>query len=198
MHCYKNLQIFGLNVSSLWRSLERNQNVWLSMNLITLFYFLYLLQRIVLTCKGCTQSANEHRACKLDLSATVRVRKQEGRIYGLAYTEYVCMLRSHKHTATGTLAHSSNGITKCLHVEAVFLSLNNCLHLMCIHTHMRSRTLPFPLLVVPLNEFSDMHQVFMPTTLLSLVFPSSSSTSLLLPSPLPLARPVSYNTRQHR
>lgn len=141
MHFSKNLQIFGLNVSSLWRSLERNQNVWLSMNLITLFYFLYLLQGIVLTCKGCTQSANEHRACKLDLSATVRVRKQEGRIYGLAYTEYVCMLRSHKHTATGTLAHSQEWnykVSTCRGCFSVLEQLSS--PYVYTHTHARAHT----------------------------------------------------------
>lgn len=94
----------------------------------------------------------------------------------------------HEHSQN-TQAHFPNGITKCLHVEAVFLSLNNCLLLVCAHSH----TLPFPLLVVPLNEFSDMHQVFMPATPLF-----SSSFSLFSPLPSPLVRPVSYNTRQHR
>lgn len=158
------------------------------MNLITLFYFLYLLQGIVLTCKGCTQSTNEHRACKQDLSATIRVRKEEGRIYGLAYTEYVCMLRSHKHTATGTLAHFPNGITKCLHVEAVFLSLNNCLHLMCIHTHAGAHTSIPPPCCSPKWVFWHASSVYAYNPLLSrlpfLLFHLPSSP---LPSP---ARPA--------
>ncbi len=95
-----------------------------------------------------TQSANERRTCKLDLSTTIRVREEEGHIYELAHVQWWV---THMYTNTllcahsqNTQAHFPNGITKCLHVEAVFLSLNNCLLLVCArtrtHTHTHTHT----------------------------------------------------------
>lgn len=113
---------------------------------------------VAFTCK----LTKECCACKLDLSTAIRVRNEDSWIYELAQTLY----GSETQHAQKTHKHLPNGTT-LICTLCMFLSLNNCRLL--VHARFKPS-----LLLLPLNEVSDMHQVFMPAAPF-LVFTSFSS-----------------------
>lgn len=123
-----------------------------------------------------TQSTKECGACKLDLSTAIRVRNEDSWINELAQTWYVGSETQH---APNTHKHLPNGIT-FICTLCIFLSLSNCFLSPGAH---RLLTLP---IVAPLNEVSDMHQVFMPAAPLFSSSPPFRRPSLRL-SPSRLA-----------